>query len=196
MSVRTVRNLITFVASLAATVALAAEEGGHAAHAAEHHAPSITELLFPAINFALFMVIIVKYAIPAMREYLHRRHEEVSTAAHDAAAALAEAERGVTTVRGRLASIAAEREAITQDLVAIATTHADRARLHAEEAGQRRVRDASVLAEQERRRALAEVRAEMATRATSLAEARIRGALSPDDQAAFVRSFLQDAPAR
>ena len=199
MSMRRVRDLTAAATILIANVALAAEEAGHhaaAAHGAEHHAPSIGELLFPAINFAIFLVIVVRFVIPAMRDYLQRRHEETATAAREAADALAAAERSVGGVRGRLAAIATERETITRDLVAMATTQSERAREQAEVTGQRRVRDAAVLADQERRRALAEVRAETAARATALAEKRIRGALSPDDHAAFVRQVLEDAPAR
>src|SRR4051794_37268765 len=105
MSMRRVRRLVVIATSLATNVAFAAEEGGHAAHAAEHHAPSISELLFPAINFAIFLFIIVQYVTPAMRDYLRRRHDDIATAAREAAAALADAERAVTTVRVRLAAI-------------------------------------------------------------------------------------------
>ena len=41
------------------TVAQAWAAGG-----AEHHTPSITEVIFPALNFLIYAVIIVKFALP------------------------------------------------------------------------------------------------------------------------------------
>jgi F-type H+-transporting ATPase subunit b len=197
MNVRRLPALAVAVALPIVTVARAlAEEGGHGGHAAEHHAPGIGDLLFPAINFAIFVVIIVRFVVPAAREYLRRRHEDVTTAAQEAATALSAAERAAMEIRARLAAIATESETIKGDLVTIASGQADRTLAQAAEAGKRRVRDAELLAEQERRHALAEVREETAARATSLAEARIRAAVSPQDQAVFVREFLAAAPAR
>ena len=53
--------------------------------------------------------------------------------------------------------------------------------------------DAALVAEQERGRALAEIRADVAGKATDLAERRIRSALTADDQRTFVQQFLKDA---
>jgi F0F1-type ATP synthase membrane subunit b/b' len=53
-----------------------------------------------------------------------------------------------------------------------------------------------LLAEQERRRAWAEIRADVARDATELAEQRIRAVLTPDDQRTFVEQFLKDAATR
>ena len=51
------------------------------------------------------------------------------------------------------------------------------------------------MAEQEKRRARAGVRADIAKLATDLAEGQIRAALTADDQRAFVQQFLKDASA-
>lgn len=195
MNARRLRDLAIVAALPLATVVHAAEETAHGGHV-EPHAAGIGTLLFPLINFVIFAVVIVRYVIPAAREYLRRRHEDIATAVQEAAAALAAAERAAMEIRARLAAIGSESATIKRDLVDIASTHAARTLAQAEEAGERRVRDAGLLAEQERRRALAEVREETASRATNLAEARIRAALSPQDQASFVRQFLEDAPAR
>ena len=200
MTARRLRTLAISAALPIATVARAlAEEaahGEHAAHAAEHHVPGIGDLLLPVINFALFAVIIVRFVVPAVREYLRRRHEEIATAVQEATAAVGAAERATMEIRARLAAIAGESETIKRDLVAMASDQAERTLAQAEAAGKRRVADGELLAEQERRRAFAEVREEIAARATSLAEARIRAAVSPQDQVAFVREFLDAAPAR
>ncbi len=163
---------------------------------ADHHAPSLSDLLFPAINFAIYLVIIVRYVIPAMREFLRRRRADVVQAESEGSAALAQAEKGLAAKKARLAGLKAEAEGLRQDLVAIATRQGERVTAQAEESGKRRVADASLLAEQESRRALADVRAELAREATGLAEQRIRTALTSDDQRTFVQQFLKDATTR
>jgi F0F1-type ATP synthase membrane subunit b/b' len=160
------------------------------------HVASVTDLLFPVINFAIFSVIIAKYVVPAMREYLRRRSDDAANAAQESAAALRAAEDAIATVRRRHARLADERESIVRDLVAAAARQAERLRGQAEEGGARRLADARLVAEQERRRALAAARAEIADLATRLAESRLRAALTADDQHGFVRQFLKDAPAR
>ena len=177
------------------------QHGGDAHHAESHHddahhAPALSDLLFPAINFAIYLVIIVRFVIPAMREFLRRRRADVVQAESEGSAALARAEQDLAAKKTRLAGLKAEAESLRQDLVAIATRQAERVVAQAEESGKRRVADAAILAEQESRRALGEVRAELAREATNLAEQRIRTALTADDQRTFVQQFLKEAATR
>jgi len=183
------------LATIETSPLLAAEEA-HDAHHEGAHVASVTELVFPAINFALFAVIVVKYVIPALREYLRRRAEDITVTLRDADAALAEAESLMAATRTRAQAVAADRASIQQDLVTVATRQAEELRAQAEETGKRRLADAALVAEQERRRALQEVRAEVAALATDLATSRLRGALSGDDQRAFIEAFLKEAPTR
>ncbi len=180
--------------ALADTRLLFAAEAERGASHESGHAPSVTELLFPTINFAIFAVIVVKYVIPALREYLRRRADDVTAAIAEAAAALGDAESLMTSTRAQAASVDAERASIQEDLVTAATRHAERLREQAEETGKRRLADAALVAEQERRRASQEVRMEVAALATELAESRLRAALSADDQRAFVEEFIKEAP--
>ena len=184
------------LASLGITTAapvLAAEEAED--HHGEHeHAPGLGDLLFPAINFAIFAVILVKYVVPNLRGSLQRRATDITDAAASSRAVLQEAEATMAAARSRMQGVAAEREAIKSDLVTAANRHAERIHEQAEETGKRRLADAELVAEQERRRALAGVRAEIAAGATSLAESRLRASLSSDDQRSFVQQFLKDAP--
>jgi F0F1-type ATP synthase membrane subunit b/b' len=175
----------------------AAHHDGAESHGdAHHHAPAVSDLLFPAINFAIYSVIVVVYVIPAMREFLRRRSADVAQAQSEAGAALARAEDELASKKARLAGLTAEADGLRQDLIAIATRQGERLKAQAEESGARRVADASLLAEQERRRAWAEIRADVARDATELAEQRIRAVLTPDDQRTFVEQFLKDAATR
>jgi F-type H+-transporting ATPase subunit b len=175
--------------------------GGDAHHAeghddAHHHVPALSDLMFPAINFAIYLVIVVRFVIPAMREFLRRRRAEVVQAESEGSAALVRAEQDLAARKSRLAGVKAEADSLRQDLVAIATRQGDRVVAQAEESGKRRVADAQLLAEQESRRALGEVRAELAREAANLAERQIRTALTADDQRNFVQQFLKEAATR
>ncbi len=172
-------------------VALAMKEAGHG----EHHAPGIGDLFFPAINFAIYGFVIVKYLVPALREYLRRRRESLLVEVRDATASLTAAEQAVADAKKRAGALAAERDSIRADLATAASRQAERLLAQAEEGGRRRLADAAVVAEQERRRALQGVRGELADLAVALAEKRIREALSERDQHEFVRRFLKDAAA-
>lgn len=176
-----------------------AASGSHHDTAARHEseqAASLNDLLFPAINFSIYLFIVVRYVVPAMREYLRRRRADVAQAESESRAALARAEQTLAISNARLASLTAEADGIRQDLIAVATRQAERLAAQAEETGSRRLGDASLVAEQERRRALADVRAAIARAATNLAEGQIRAALTPGDQRAFVQQFLKDATTR
>jgi len=170
-----------------------AQHGAETHHESGHHTPALGDLLFPAINFSIYLVIIVRFVIPAMREYLRRRRADIAQVASESSAALASAEQAVNATKVRLASLKSEADGIRQDLVAIAERQAQRLIAEAEETGNRRLADASLVAEQERRRAGAEIRADIARAASALAEERIRAVLTPDDQGTFVRQFLKDA---
>lgn len=165
-------------------------------HESAHHVASVGDLLFPALNFAIYLAIVVRYVIPAMREYLRRRRADIVEAESESSAALARAEQSLTASRERLAALQSEADGIRQDLLTIATRQAERLVAQAEESGGRRLTDAALVAEQERRRAVENIRAEVAAAATSLAERQIRAALTPDDQRTFVQQFLRDATPR
>ncbi len=167
-----------------------------AAHAEHEHVPSLRDLLFPAINFAVYLVIVVRFVIPAMRDYLRQRRSDAVETASQASEALSQAERVVAANRQRLGVVGTEADQITQDLVAIATRHGERLVTEAEESGTRRLADARLMAEQERRRAIEGIRSEIATAAVGMAEQKIRTVLTPADQRSFVEQFLKDAAAR
>jgi F0F1-type ATP synthase membrane subunit b/b' len=184
-----------------AAVAAAQEHHGASTEHAEHHeagdhAPALGDLFWPAINFTIYLVIVVVFVIPAMREYLRRRRAEVVQLEAESGAALTRAQADLAASKARLASLESEAEGIRQDLVAIANRQAERVKSQAEETGTRRLADASLLAEQERRRAFEGLRADLAGAAANLAEARIRGVLTAEDQRTFVHRFLKDASSR
>jgi len=191
------RRLVTLAPALAVATLLschasAAEEAAHGGH----HVPSVGDLLFPTINFAIFLYIVVRFLVPAVREYMRRRRDEIVSDVQAARDALSNAERTLASAKERLSVLEAEAESVRNDLLAVAARQTERLHASAEESGKRRVKDARLLAEQERRRALQMIRGETAALATRIAERRIRATLSPDDHRAFVRQLLEDVTAR
>jgi len=198
-----VAAVLVVVASLqAAPLAVAAAADPHHeataehGHDAEHHAPGLDQLLFPAINFAVYFFIVVRFVIPAMREFLRRRHSDLVESQAESAAALTRAEAELAASKARLAGLQDEAEGIRHDLVTIANRQSERLKAQAEETGARRLADATLLAEQERRRAMVKLRSDLAQAATRIAEDRVRNALTPDDQRSFVQAFLREAGTR
>ena len=82
------------------TVAQAWAAGG-----AEHHTPSITEVIFPALNFLIYAVIIVKFALPPVRSFLKSRRDEVVATIAQASAKKAAAQALVDEYKAKLAAL-------------------------------------------------------------------------------------------
>jgi len=61
-----------------------------AAAEAEHHTPSINDIWFPLINFLIYAFIIVKFALPLIRDFLKTRREEIVAKGMGALAAVAQ----------------------------------------------------------------------------------------------------------
>jgi len=55
---------------------------------AEHHAPSLTQILFPLGNFLIYAYIIKRFALPVVRDFLRSRRAEILTSIQGASACL------------------------------------------------------------------------------------------------------------
>ena len=60
--------------------------GEAAQHGAEHHAPSIHDIWFPLGNFLIYAFILVKFALPLVRDFLSTRRDQVVSRIAQAAA--------------------------------------------------------------------------------------------------------------
>jgi len=134
-------SLLTVAFPLALGVTSAAESHREASaeHGeAEHHAPGVGDLLFPAINFVIYLGVIIRFVIPAMRDYLRRRRADIVQSGAESSALLATAEKDLAACQARLARLPTEASGIREDLVAIATRQGERLKAQAEETGTRR----------------------------------------------------------
>lgn len=162
-----------------------------AAGGAEHHAPSITEVIFPALNFLIYAVIIVKFALPPVRSFLKTRRDEVVATMAQASAKKAAAQALVDEYKAKLT-------ALDQQVRSLQATlrdegERDKAKLVGEaNAMAAKIKaDASILADQEVKMARQKIREDMAIQAEATARALLQRNLSADDQNRLADEFIQ-----
>jgi len=163
-----------------------------AAGGGEHHAPDISGIIFPLLNFLIYAGIIYYFAFPLIRSFLKARHEEVLATVTEAAARKRSAEALVADYESRLAKVDQEIDSIQASLKA--EGERDKARLlrEAEELATKIKSDAQLLADQEVKAAKQQVLLELAERAKVSAGDLIRRHLSQADQGRLVEEFIDD----
>lgn len=163
-----------------------------AAEEAAHEAPSISELLFPLLNFILYAYLIKRLVIPAVRDFLRARQQQVVTSIAGAAESKQKAEAMVKDYQSRLARLPQEIQAIELSY----KTEGEREKTKLLEEGEKLVgkikEDAAFLAGQEVKVARQQIRKEMAERAENTAQQLIERNLSPADQSHLVSDFIQN----
>lgn len=171
---------------LGALAALGAETGAHG----EHHAPSIANLFWPVLNFALFVGLLARFVWPTVRHSLadRRRRIEAEIVEADRAAKEAAAERAaIEAVRSTqkeqgeriVKQLREEGGRERAALVAAARRTAERLR-----------EDARRFGEQETARAAHDIRREVAARAAARAEEILRQRLAGADEQRFLADFF------
>jgi len=170
----------------ASALAAAAVEAEHEAH----HAPSINEIWFPLGNFLIYAFILYKYALPAVRDFLVSRRQQVLDTVEAASAKMRAAEAFVNEYKAKVAGLDKEVQAIEasvrQDGEREKAKLLDEATLLAKKIKD----DARFLGAQEVKMARQKVREEMANRAEDEARTLIERNLSAADQARLVEEFI------
>ena len=166
--------------------------GEAAEHGAEHHAPSINELWFPLGNFLIYAFILVKYALPLVRDFLKTRREEVVSTIAQAAAKKQAAEALVKDYQTKVAGL--DKEIRTLQATLHDEGEREKARLlgEAEALAVKIKQDALFLADQEVKIARQQLRQEMANQAEASARGLIERNLSATDQNRLADEFIQN----
>jgi F-type H+-transporting ATPase subunit b len=174
-------------------VALLLAPAASASEAAHEHAggPALAPLLFSAINLAIFIWIIARYAMPQVRRFVRQRRDQVVQALQEAAAAKAEALELRTQWEQRLAQFEQEVQAMQARARQDAEQERERILAAAGKAAESIRRDAERTAAYEIRRTQEQVRAELVRQAVELAADAARTQLTPADQQRFVADFLK-----
>ncbi len=163
-----------------------------AAAETEHEAPGIAELLFPLLNFLLYVYLIKRFAIPLVRDFLRSRRQQVVTSIEDATQSKQKAEAIVKDYKARLARLDQE----TKEIELLFRTEGEREKTKllqdADRLAAKIKEDALFLAEQEVKAARQKIRQEMADQAEAAAKELIQRYLTPADQSRLITDFIQD----
>ena len=158
---------------------------------AEHHAPSITQILFPLGNFLIYAYIIKRFALPVVRDFLRSRRTEILTSIESAAESKKQAEAVARGYQAKLAGIQREVDAIQAELRADGEREKSKLIAEAESLAAKIKDDAVFLADQEVKTARQKIRYDMAVQAESSARELLGRHLSAGDQDRLAEDFIQ-----
>ena len=162
-------------------------------HGAPHPVPTPGDLLWPALNFVLFVGLLAYFLRGPLIEYFRARAVRLREALDAGARALREA----AALRAELARTIAELPAIADrlraDLRAAAEQERDSLIALGRKAADRIRNDARLLGEHELAAARDALRTEVIEEAVREATALVRRAIRPDDHDRFVRGFVAGA---
>jgi F-type H+-transporting ATPase subunit b len=158
----------------------------------EEHAASITQLLFPLINFLIFLYLVKRFLLPLAKDYFRSRREEIRSAVEGADEEKRQVEARLRDYQDKLARLASEASEIQASLRT--EGERERAKLVAEarDLASKIKADAGFLAEQEVKIARRQIRAEIARLAQAGAQKALLRELTPADQRRLAEEFLAD----
>lgn len=166
-------------------VILWAAEEGHG-----EHVPSISDLVFPVINFLLFVFILYRYVIPTVRDALRQRREKITLALEEAKRAKEEAERLRKDYEQKLAGLAAEQEKIQEQALEAAERERRRIVEEARQMAERVKSEVQLIAQREVEEARRTLRQEAANQAVRIATELIQSRLTQTDHRRFVQDLV------
>jgi F-type H+-transporting ATPase subunit b len=166
-------------------VILWAAEEGHG-----EHVPSISDLVFPVINFLLFVFILYRYVIPTVRDALRQRREKITLALEEAKRAKEEAERLRQDYEQKLAGLAAEQEKIREQALEAAERERGRIVEEARQMAERVKNEVQQIAQREVEEARRTLRQEVANQAVRMATELLQSRLTQTDHRRFVQDLV------
>jgi F-type H+-transporting ATPase subunit b len=173
--------------------ALWAAEEGHGAHGGQEGSGSqLAVLAFSAINFVLFVLVLRKYALPAVRETLRRRRDTIVQALNEAKRAKEEAESLRREYEEKLAGLAAEQERLRAQAQEAAERERQRILEEARRMAERVLAEAQLIAQREVEEARRLLRREVSEQAVRIATDLIRTRLTAADQSRLVQDFVRE----
>ncbi|MGE0681841.1 MAG: hypothetical protein AB7P69_13205 [Candidatus Binatia bacterium] len=167
-----------------------AVEEGHGDHV-EGGSPLAT-LVFSAINFLLFIFVLRRYALPAVRESLKNRRATIEQALNEGKKAKEEAETLRLEYEQKLAGLAAEQEQLRQQVLADAEREKERILEEARKMADRARAEAQQIAQREVEEARRILRQEVANQAIRLATELVRSRLTPSGQSQLVQDLVRE----
>jgi F-type H+-transporting ATPase subunit b len=180
------------MAALAMCPDLAPASSGHDGG----HAPSLSELIFPTINFLLFVYLLRRAGGGAIRNTLVRRREDIVSALQAAAKAKEDAVGAYEEARLQLAGLPQQATHLREEMRAAAESERARRLKVATEVAARISSDAHQVADQEVRAARLALREETVRAAFEQTVALLRRQIKSADQERFLGEFAASVQAQ
>lgn len=158
---------------------------------AEHHVPAIGEVVLPAINFIIYVAVLYYFALPAVRNLLRSRREEIVTTIAQASAKKQQAEALVNDYRAKIARVDQEVQSIQTARRADAEQEQAKMLSEAEAMAVKVREDARFLADREVSIAREMLREELASQAEAMARELVQRNISAADQGRLAQEFIQ-----
>ena len=158
---------------------------------AEHHIPSIGEVVWPAINFIIYAGVLYYFALPLVRSFLRSRREEIVVTIAQASAKKQQAEAFVKEYRARLAAVESEMQSIMASLREEAEKEKAKSLSDAQAMAAKIRENARFLGEREVSIAREKIREELANQAETMARGLVQRNISAADQGRLAQEFMQ-----
>jgi F-type H+-transporting ATPase subunit b len=174
-----------------------AQAWASAAADAEHHAPPVSDVIYPAINFIIYAAIMYYFAVPLVQSFLRTRRDEIVETIAQASRKMQQAEALVNEYKAKLAGVEQETQAIQTSLRQEGESEKVKLLSEAQKLAVKIRDDARFLADQEFKIARQKLREELAEHAEATAEELVRKNITEADQGRLAGQFIQDiGPAR
>jgi F-type H+-transporting ATPase subunit b len=158
--------------------------------AEEHHAAPISQIIYPAINFLIFVYLLKRFALPPVMAFLRGRRESIVKTVAEAAEEKLRAEAIVLDYRERLARLDHETQKIQSELRAEGERDKARMLREAEELATKIKADANFQVEQDLKAARYRLRGEIARLAREAAESLLRARFTEADEKRLLEEFV------
>jgi len=157
--------------------------------------PSITDLFWPAVNFLLFLWLLVRFVRGPVQEFFRARTERIREGLLAGSRARQEAEDLRQKLQQDIEELPALRDRLRSDVRSTAERQREKLLESAQSTAARIRKDAGLIAAQEIAAARRGVRSEVIDEAVRQARELVRAAAGPDDQQRLVREFVHQATA-
>ncbi|HEX4209998.1 MAG TPA: ATP synthase F0 subunit B [Candidatus Binataceae bacterium] len=161
-----------------------------AAEGAAESSGSWTSLLFYIINFAIFVVILVKYAVPMARDFFNQRATSIADSLAKAETNYHQAEELANRAAERTAKLESEKTQIASDLADETVYQIGRIYEIAQETATRIKRDTELSAAATREAGQRRMRQVLAAAAGRLARETVVREFQPEDQDRLLDNFV------
>ncbi len=169
---------------------LLAEVWGAASPTLEEHGASVMEIIFPLINFLIFLYLVKRFLVPVIKGHIHGRREEILAAVKEADDGKKRAEESVKEYQSRLSRLAQEMGGIRDMLRQEGEAEKGRLLQEAQELSARMKQDADFLTDQEIKIARHQLRCEIARLAQETAANAIQRRMTEAERNRLVEEFV------